>query len=233
MRLKNLVALALIGGLIAGGAVSADAKKKKKKTKKKTVFVATPVTYFLAKPEGGACADVYLSITKGPEGQSSCGNLVWGVPGDAIIAAGGEDQDVQGLNAQNRAYAAADGLPFIIDATKEVTGQVVVNSYATANGMAVGGGAATLEVALVGESGGEEATIGSTEVEYTAQPGAAPPAVEFTLDVDDELNKAEFSSLAIVLRNRGMTVAHGFYSNAGDTFFSLPTFVKKTVKVKK
>lgn len=224
MKAKKLLALTMITGLVAGSAVAADAKKKPK-----TATVAKTATYYLSYPPGDAnCTSAFLSTKQGPTGKPACGNgLVWGAAGEVLIASGQDQTDLLGLNADKRTYFAADGVPLILDAKKKLTGQLVVKSYVSAGGLAGGGGAAKVEIAVVGDSKNKEVVLGETTIEYTAQPGAASPTVEFSFDLNDKLNKAKFTSLGLRLRNRGATVAHGFYSTEGDTFIKVPTYAKR------
>lgn len=242
MKAKKLLALTMIAGLVAGSAVTADAKKKKPKPKKKTVFVAKPVNYYVSftAEEGATCTTEgakYLSVTA-TQGASSCGHLFYGAVAEALITAGQEGAlDAAGLSPHATVYPAVDGVPFILDATKAITGEVVIKSRSVvANGQTVaqnvGTGKAKLTVLLTGTTGGETVTLGEAAVDYDHAPQSTPK-VEFSLEPIAELDKAAFESLELTLRTRGASAGGSFYSSAGDSFLTVPTYLKKTVVVKK
>jgi hypothetical protein len=243
MKGRQLVALALVAGLVAGAASTADAKRRKKrKPRVKVVSVAKATNYYLTLREGAACGDdgaTALSTTP-TEGASSCGHLFYGAIREALITAGQEGLlDPAGLSPHPTIYPAIDGVPFTIDAKKPILGEVVVKSRNVAEpatgGTVVenaGGGPAQLVVLLTGTVKGETVTVGETTVEYDAEPQSVS-TVEFTLEPNAELAKARFESLELSLYNRGQSVAHGFYSTAGDSFITVPTIVKKKVKVRR
>jgi hypothetical protein len=233
MTLKKLVALALVGGMLAGGVTSAEGAKRKKK--KIVKFVPGESTFYISHtPEStcGTAGAVFLSTTA-TQGASSCGHLFYGAIREVLIRAGQEGAlDALGLSPKPTTYPATDGVPFLIDASKEIKGQVVVKSRsASAQGQAVaaGVGQSELVVSLTGTAEGEPVTIAETTVQYLVQPNSTP-TVEFTLQPDEALTKTQFSSLELTLSNRGASVAHGFYSTAGDSFFALPTLTKKVIR---
>ena len=117
-------------------------------------------------------------------------------------------------------WEAVDGAPFAFDASRAITGQMVLSSFNEPN--QVGAGQTIIEIALSGNTGGSEVSLGSTQVEYVALPGQAyttpwsilPPA---------STDKRDFTSLRMAITIRGMHVLHG-YIRPNESRLVLPTF---------
>ena len=222
MRARKLVVVGLVAGLIVGSlGTSVEAKKKKKK------FVPTPVSYFIQRVPNGACSDdasFFLSVTPGAD-NGACGNLGYGVIAEATSQIGEDD-----LISPAYVFAAADGVPFVLDATKPLTGKITVKSASAIQGVPLaphGVGQTTLQVAVTGTANGTATELGTATVTYQVTPGSQPPPVEFTITLDSALNKVSFTTLELRLRNRGASVQHGYYASGNQSSITVPTLVKK------
>lgn len=214
-----LLTIALAAGLFAG---SADAKKKKKKKPKVAQPVAEELTWYLRR-DGEGCTDAsfrYLSLEDGPDFDTgSCGNANYGIPAMALGA------DPIGFSTR-----AGQGVPIVLNATKEISGLIGVKSRsasASGNGVRYGIGDTTLHVELSGETGGETKTIGTADVDYRVTPGTLDQVykVEFKLTPDAALDKVEFTSLTIKVSNQGESTQHGFYTTDDPaSYFILGTW---------
>ncbi len=209
--MKKTLITALVLGLVVGSlALPAEAKKKKKKP----VPVQTPATFYLRQVEGTACGDegaYFLSRTDAPDTGSACGSAYYGIPNDAADL------------AEPTVYPATDGIPFTLDATKEITGLIGVKSRTGLVGnpvdgstvrspVAYGAGNTTLNVTISGTTGGEVKQIGTAAVDYAVVPGTDLYEGEFTIQPLADLDKAVFTTLDISLYNSGDSVFHGFYT---------------------
>lgn len=210
MKLRSLVALALVGGLVAGSLTTAEAGKKKKK-KAKVKWVSQTSTLF-QRQDADACADsnFYLSKTDGED--LDCGyldHLAWPALGYIPVS-----------------YPAADGVPFILDAKKPITGVVTMRSW---NGAGVG--LASVTVQLVGTTGGEEVPVGEWSAEYQAAPNGAY-TFEYEIDADDALNKKKFTALTLNVVPGGTTAGvHGVVEHdTPPAHVNIPTLKKKVIR---
>jgi hypothetical protein len=223
MRGRKLLVLGLVAGLVVGS-LGAPVEAKKKKKKK---LVPTPVSYYIQHIPEPVCSEetsYWLSVTPG-EDNGACGNLGYGAFAEAAIQAGEGD-----FLTAPYIFSARDGVPFVLDATKPLTGTITVKSATRIQGQSVapmGVGQATLEVLVTATSQGETVELGATTVEYLVTPGSQPAPVEFEIALDEGLNKASFTSLELSLRNRGATVQHGYYGSGNQSFVTVPTLAKK------
>ena len=224
MRAKKLVVLGLVAGLIVGSlGVSAEAKKKKKKKKP----VPTPVSFYIQKVKDGVCTEegtLFLSVTPG-EDNGTCGNQWYGAPYQAASEVG-----EGAFFANPYRMVAADGVPFVLDATKTLTGTITVKSANSLGGQALdemGAGESTLVALVTGTSNGEAVELGSAEVTYSVTPGENPEPVSFEITLDKALDKATFTTLELSLETRGASVLHGWYASGNQSFITVPTIKKK------
>jgi hypothetical protein len=207
MKLKSLLALALVAGVVASSLATADAAKRRKIVKwipqESTLFQRNETdncnapNYFLSKTDGEDLDCNYLN------------HFVW--PALGFVPA---------------AYPATDGVPFILDAKKAITGVITMRS---ANG--VGAGSASVTVQLVGETGGEEVAIGEFVGEYDAAPNGTY-TFEYEIDSDNALNRKKFTSLTMTVTPDGQTVGNPAVIEHDEppAQIVLPTLKKKVIR---
>jgi hypothetical protein len=206
--MKRILAVVLAGALVAGfvGATPAIGKKKKK-------IVKTPLTLHM-RQTAAACGTPHYALLIAP----STGEDVECWPADNFL------QEVAnpliGYLAVD--WPAEEGVPFVLDATTAATGKVTVRSFQGA-----GGGLAELQVILLGQSGGEEKTLGTYSTEYTAAPNSKY-TFDYEIDVDDALNKLTFESFTLRTIAHGVAINHGVFElDDPASFVTVPTLVKK------
>lgn len=224
---KTLVAgivVALVAGCLLAPATAAK-KKKPKKPKPPVVVepVQTDVTYFLRRSDcTGDAAETTLSIVDGPDEEGDeCGALESGIATEAMLTAG-QDPPAVGTPAgdvdagpDRVVWTAEDGVPFVLDATKEIAGTIHTTSFCCDAEQAQAGvsaGSAKLNVLLTGTVDGAAKPIGETTVEFTLTPATYTYAIDFKIKADAALDKASFTSLELTLTNRGVSYLNGFYS---------------------
>ncbi len=205
--MKKVLVAALAVGLVGSSLVGPAAAAKKKKKPKPPVAapVATPVTMFFSNTSGGCADDAYLMVLTEPTEGSNCGTRLSGLPNELLIQAGDIPDTI--------IYNASEGIPFVLDATKKLTGtiQVATTSGVAENPVGLSAGPTTLVVEISGDVGGEIKPLGTAEVDYTVTPTQKIYPVEFEIELPAELDKAQLNTLSVSLYNRGLTVNHGFY----------------------
>lgn len=212
--MRKFLLVALVLGLIAGNmGAPAIAKKKKKKA------APASVTFWLSH-ESDDCADDaarVLKITESTEG-SNCGNLGYGAPYPATNGAG--------LSTPMTFYTV-EGVPFVLDASKPITGTIQVSSRGVAAGAPVflGAGQATTKGVLAGTANGDSVELGAFESTYAVTPAAGVYEVKFEVQPAKDLDKATFSSLEISLHTEGAVVNHGYFRTVDPaSSFTVPTW---------
>ena len=228
MNVKRLIAVALIGGLIAGGITTAEAKKKRKKKKKKPVPVQVDTTYFLRadSAESVDAANLHLSIEDGADAGNGYGWAEYGAWNEAFGNAGQDDLVLKDI------WPATDGLPLKLDASKKAAGTLYLSSWnpgSAAGQTASPPGRPTLDVELTGDVGGETISLGTASVTYDLSPTSAQYEVKFEIELADELDKKQLTALTMTVTQRGAAQQHGSYElDDPASFLVVPSWkVKK------
>jgi hypothetical protein len=197
---RSLVTILVLGLLAGSLATVAEAKKKKPKPKK---LVAAEQKFFLHWEGDGAtppgCSDLIYMSLEDKAGDSTCSTTTQFAQ-EAFFAAGLDEEIVRIL------FPAADGVPFTLDATRKLTGAMVLRGTYTYD--------AYVEVLLTGEVDGQivtlaEGTTGkgqgalSNSVQGTVQlPG---PHAELPVDIaiDSAYDKKVVTKLDLQVTIRG------------------------------
>jgi hypothetical protein len=192
--MKKTLTVALALGLVVGALVApVEAKKKKAKP---PVLQPAELKYFLhweadgSTPEG--CTKTPHMDLKDTEGDTTC-SFAFQIAQEAFAAAG---QDLLRYS-----YPATEGVPFVLDASRHLTGQIALRGTVTK---------ATVEVVLTGVVNGEmvtlaegvtaEATGAGTNNGLPGQPAIIP--VDF--EIAKGLDKAKVTGLTLGLTVRGV-----------------------------
>jgi hypothetical protein len=194
MRLKSVIALALVAGMAVGSIGVADARKKKKKKKRPVRYVAVDQTYWLRwDGDGQTCGDNYLSIVDGEDGGNGCEFSEQPLQ-EAYVATGGAARPILA-----RDWVASDGLPFVLDARKPITGVINIFQAFSAEG--------SIEVKLTGTTGGQAVELGTATVDVPNAPFEVTPA-EFEITPPASLNKKTFTGFTLNTLQRGVAVSY-------------------------
>lgn len=126
---------------------------------------------------------------------------------------------------------STDGVPVILDASRTVTGTLSFGQFrgVAENPVGLGGGQTTVELTLKGKIGGTTETLGSAVGEALVLPAAGDYEVEFALELDDQFDAAELTSLTLLVVYRGYNVNQDFLYTEGRSAFTLPTFESEPV----
>lgn len=218
--MKKLVVVGLILGLIAGSLVAPAAAAKKKKKKKPPVVVVAPVptdvNYYLHRNSCGEATDetTLSTIDEDGEGGDDCGAVESGLVTE-VFTTTGQDPSTPGVDTgpDKTTWAATDGVPLVLDATKDIKGAIAFSSFCcrTVN-VGISAGQAKMHAVVTGDTAGASKVIGEATVEFTVTPQTRTYVVEFQIQPDAALDQATFTSLELTITNRGASYLHSFYS---------------------
>lgn len=201
--MRRFLVVALVVGLLGGALVGPVEAKKKKKKKKKAAPVE--VTYWFSNTSGGCAAEAYNLVLTEPTEGTNCGSLFAGLAWGPASSAG---------QASPIVYYAVEGVPFLLDASKKITGAIQVSSRSVQGAVFLGAGQATTVGTVSGTTGGDAKELGTFESTYSVTPTQGVYEVKFEIEPPKEFNKTEFTSLEIGLHTEGTSVNHGFYRTA-------------------
>ena len=202
MKFKRLIALALVGGVVAGGLSTADAKKK-------VVLKASQQKYFMRwDGDGQTCGANFLSVKDAPDGGNGC-EFTFQPAQEVLIASG------QGALARD--WAARDGLPFVLNTAKPIKGQINVFEVASVAGQ--------LEIVLSGMSGGSAVELGSKVVDVPTAPMDVA-TVEFAIKPPKKFNKKIFTGFNMNLVQRGVALSYMELDDPASSV-TIPTFKRR------
>jgi hypothetical protein len=225
MKLKRLVAVALIGGMVAGGVTVAEGAKKKKK--KKPVPVQVDTKYFLRADGSDNVPEdnLRLSIEDGADAGNGYGWAEYGLLNEVTTQG-----DVSEFIV-SETWPAVDGLPLKLDASKNLTGSLYLTSWnpGGAAGQTLSPpGKPTVDISFAGEIAGEEIDLGSATKTYDLTPTQSVYEVPFEIDLADEVDKKTTVALVMTVTIRGASYQHGSYElDDPASFVVVPNWIKK------
>lgn len=202
--MKKLLVAGLVAGLVVGSLAPAQAKKKKPKR----APVAVDLKFFLNDADGCDTSENQLSLTHVPT--SGCWYVDSGILYDAFVSAGLLTPSDLALT-----WSATDGVPFTLDATKHITGEITTEGGSCALASpevcfpaTVSAGNAALDVVVQAEIDGEMKEIGTFTESFQTSPGTTHTSkVDITLDA--ALDKAQVTSLVVSTYLHGSQLFHG------------------------
>lgn len=173
----------------------------------------TSQKYFVRRATCGTAStdQMRLSIVQGTDA-GGCGTL------GAITPLNEVGSSVGVVAPAVDVYPAVDGVPFTLDASRAITGQITLSSYQP--GVEAGGGTVSIDITVSGGFG----TIGSTTVSYTVLPTQPPVASTFSIQPPASLDKRDFTDLSLSVQVRGVHAMHGFTTYNGASFLTVPTY---------
>lgn len=219
--MRKTIAALLIGGLVVGAiAAPAVAKKPKKKPPKSTVNQVDEKLYLR---DSDGC-DTNVNQLSTQDGDDTGCWYVDTAAYDAEAATGVvTDKDLSGE------WDTIDGVPFVLDGSKTVTGEITttggscVTSATPCSPATISAGPANLDVTLVGEVGGDEKTIGTYSDSYTATPGSSHTS-KVEIKIDPSLAGQTITNLKLFTFLHGPAVFQGtVVLDNPASFISVPT----------
>ncbi len=209
--MKKIIVTALVGSLIAGAlAAPATAKKKKPKT---PTGVASELKYYLHWDDDGAggCGGAQHMSTEDKEDPGSGCEFTF-LPAQEVFVASGAQAPL------SREWPASDAVPFVLDATRKITGEITMRGGA--------GVQARIEVVVTGVVNGEvvEVAKGETQrVNFAVTGQTGPQILKFELTPDAALNGKTFEGLTLKTTTRGFTAASYYDLENPPSFMTVPT----------
>lgn len=182
---------------------------------------ATNTTFFLHATDSGCQSGFELSVADGPDA-ANCGFIDAGVAQEATKVA---------LNRYTtaRTWAAQDGLPLRLDATRSISTDITLKSFEVVPPGSLGAGQAVLDLTFTAFSDGKQVTVGQGQETYVVTPGTNEYRIRFDIDVADELQGKTITSLDLTTVVRGAAILHGAFSvDDPSSTITIPTFVRRT-----
>lgn len=174
---------------------------------------------FYMRNSGTGCpGETFLSTQPGA-GEPGCG-FVGGAPIGELHRTG-----ISNLGNGIRIYDTAGGTAVqVLDATRDVAGNVRVVSTATTNRMAVG--QVRVDVTVTGRgTNNSQVTLGSHSSEQLVNPtNSAEIDFPFTIDTPDDLDATELKDLTVTVEIRGWHLLTGYLRLNGESWMDLPNY---------
>ncbi len=164
----------------------------------------------------GADAVFVLSPTA-RTGGPNCG-YVGGLPFSEVFTQTGD------ASFGTKSYATTGaGLPIVLDAATDLTGQVrVIHASGT-----TGVGQVRIDVTLRGLTGNKTVTLGTATVTRTLMGELGGVTIPYTMDLADAQQGVSFTKLTLDVNVRGAHANTGYTSTQGDSRFVLPILVQE------
>jgi hypothetical protein len=173
-----------------------------------------PVTFYLNWDDCGADSQTYLDTRFG--GLNGCG-YIGGVPLNTPFAAIG-DPITDSYSTLTR------GVPFLLDASKTIDGEIHVHSWTGATGAGIG--AVFIDGVLTGIVDSRIVTLGTFEGEAIATPQDSSVSVAFSFEIADHLDRQTVTSLTLEVSTWGLYVDSGTQAAGGLSKLTVPTLVE-------
>ncbi len=177
-------------------------------------FTQEDRTFYLRGTGCGATENFYLSTESGSDEYDGCGGI-GGLPFQEVF------YQVDG--AAPASFPAEDGVPAILDASKNVTGTIRAESWF--GNPVPGVGQVIVDVALSGvKLNNQFLEIGSDSVEVM-NTGSVGVQADFTIDIPDTANQVQLKELTFTVEVHGVNWNSGNLGLEGDSKFTLPILI--------
>lgn len=164
----------------------------------------------------GAGAELFLTVVQ-PTTFNGCGTI-GGAPLNTV-------NNVQGSPAlRTFPTRTGDGVPVLLDATEQLTGEASVYSWTGATGAGVG--AVIVEATVHGRVDNQTVTFGTAEETFVATPTEDHLTLDFAFDIDEELNLGSLTSLTLDLNIWGAFADAGIVATGGLTSVTVPILIE-------
>lgn len=189
--MKKLIVVGLVAGLVAGS-LAAPATAKKKKPKPPPAPVSVDQKFFL-RQDSDSCSSSheFLSTTDGTD--LSCYYTDAGAPYEVVN---------QARPVVTATWAAEDGVPFVFDTAKKLTGELTIVSGDAVPG-SPSAGQARFDLVVLAEVAGEVKEIGAVSETWTTVPGDVH-VVKLDLAIDSALAGKTVDAFQVDTTMRGV-----------------------------
>jgi hypothetical protein len=116
-------------------------------------------------------------------------------------------------------YPAKAGLPIALDASRPVSGRIVITHTLTGRGLGVN----TVDLELTGrlEGSTQPSTLGAASVTEVADP-MGTTAHDFEIALPESLDRAQLVDLSLRVEIRSLSAPHAYMAYNGRSFLDLP-----------
>jgi opacity protein-like surface antigen len=179
--------------------------------------VATTTRLYMSNDSTACPGSPYLGLTAG-SGEPRCG-FQGGAPFGELYHNGGPVADTRNTFATREDFPAQ-----LLDAARDITGNVRVYSWSQTNRAAVG--QVRVDVTLTGtNAAGESVPLGTSSSTQTITPAnSAMLSFPFTMPVADTLDRTSLTAVTALVDIRGAHVFSGYHQLNGESFADLPVF---------
>jgi hypothetical protein len=192
-----------------------------------------PTTEHLYIHNGAAdCVDEgqqFLEYQK-PTSGASCG-FIYGLPMNEV-----EYNTGQGIFGP-REYATQEGFGIVLDATRDLTGKIVVFSRTSVcpspapppvpcadTGQGTGVGEVIVDLVATGETANfDSVALGTAQVTTLVTPGTVNYELPFTINLPDSIDQSALSTVKLSVFPRGKHLHTGYADAAGLSFIDVPS----------
>ena len=180
-------------------------------------------TFYLRRDGCGTSNDnPHLSVTSGTDGGDGCGLVL------TVVGVGGDVDHGAFVD-----FPSSDGMPLAFDASRNVQGTIDLENLSIA-GAGIASGLVTVDVTMEALVNGKGVTIGSDSETVLATPTATNYPVNFTIQPNAALDKADLSGVDLRVHVHGPYAFSGFIGNSGKSLVTLPSYaasVSKAVQI--
>jgi hypothetical protein len=123
-------------------------------------------------------------------------------------------------------YPALDGVPFTLDASRPIIGDLVVRSYPIPFTLEhAGAGITTVDLTVRAASSELSLReVGSTSHTYTTLPFDPPHRVEWSINPSAEFDRQDITAFELAVTIRGVNLLHGFVRYNGASHVTVPSW---------
>lgn len=170
--------------------------------------VAEDRTFYLRGSGCGATEEFWLSTESGDDEYDGCG-IIGGLPAQEIFR-------------EPWVFPGQNGLPFLLDASKDITGTIRAEHWFQAGEPGVG--QVIIDVSLTGiKTNNQSVLIGSDSIE-ALNTGSTGIQVPFTFDIASELDRLTLKDLSFSVLIHGVNWNSGNLGLSGDSKLTIPVF---------
>jgi hypothetical protein len=183
--------------------------------------VATTTRLFMSNDSTACPGSPYLGLVAG-SAEPRCGFQA-GAPFGELYHNGAPVADTR------TTFTTREDFPGqVVDAARDITGNVRVYSWSQTQRAAVG--QVRVDVTLTGVTAtGDTVPLGTSSSTQTITPAnSAMISFPFTMAVDDALNRTSLAGVSAMVDVRGAHVFSGYQQLSGESFADLPTFTAQT-----
>ena len=172
--------------------------------------IASERTFYLRGEGCGGEETFWLSTLSGDDGFDGCGYST--LPIQELI------HQVDGPTPYN--FTAEDGVPVLLDASRDVAGTIRSESW-LGDG-APGVGQVVVDVTLRGRSDQNQSLVLGSDTVETVNTGTDGVQADFTIDLPDELDRVTLNELTLDVEVHGVNWNSNNLGLSGDSSFALP-----------